>query len=118
MRPPSYLNRWDRQVESGNQAYCSPRHVGAGPGEGNTLVKPETRASFSPHVVDGLVDAVVLVDDHGAVLYANPALQRLLGWDVRSLFGTAFTNLFPDRQRDEIKAGLDDLVHADTVPRQ
>jgi len=85
--------------------------------EGKTLVKSETRASFSPQVVDGLADAVVLIDDHGAVLYANPALQRLMGWNVRSLFGTAFTNLVPERQRDEFEAGLDDLVHADSVPR-
>jgi serine/threonine-protein kinase RsbW len=84
--------------------------------EGKTLVKSETRATFSPQVVDGLVDAVVLIDDHGAVLYANPALQRLLGWNVRSLFGTAFTNLLPERQRDEFEAGLDDLVHADSMP--
>jgi len=61
--------------------------------------EPETREMFSPRMVDNLVDAVVLIDEAGTVLYANPAVQRLLGWDVRSLFGESFSSVVPDWHR-------------------
>ena len=62
-----------------------------------------------------LVDAVVLVDEHGAVLYANPAVQRLLGWDVQSLFGEPFTKLLPER-RNGAEAALNPLIGTDPFP--
>ena len=69
-------------------------------GQGDTTVaKPETGEMFSPRMVDSLIDAVVLVDEAGAVLYANPAVERLLGWDVGSLFGDPFATLVPEWHR-------------------
>lgn len=78
--------------------------------------EPETRETFSPRMVDSLVDAVVLVDERGTVLYANPAVQRLLGWDVRSLFGEPFTKLLPEQQNGA-EAILSALMDADPFPR-
>ena len=83
---------------------------------GAPLREPETRETFSPRMVDSLVDAVVLVDESGTVLYANPAVQRLLGWDVRSLFGEPFTKLLPE-QRNGAEAILSALMDADPLPR-
>ena len=77
--------------------------------------EPERRETFSPRMVDSLVDAVVLVDEHGAVLYANPAVQRLLGWDVHSLFGEPFTKLLPER-RNGAEAILNALIGSRSIP--
>ena len=74
---------------------------------------PETREMFAPRMVDSLVDAVVLVDEAGAVLYANPAVHRLLGWEVRSLFGEPFSNLVPVWHRHASGLDLHPLVGAD-----
>ena len=78
--------------------------------------EPERRETFSPRLVDSLVDAVVLVDERGTVLYANPAVQRLLGWEVHSLFGEPFTKLLP-AQRNGSEAILDVLMEADPLHR-
>ena len=59
------------------------------------------------------LDAVIIVEDQGRVLYANPAVERLLGWDVRSLFGAPFTTLVPERKRPNYLAHFNELLTAD-----
>jgi PAS domain S-box-containing protein len=77
---------------------------------------PQTSGSFSPRMVDSLVDAVVLVDDQARILYANPAVQRMLGWEVTSLFGVPFTTLLPERTRGASEALFHSLMDPDTRP--
>src|SRR3984885_5681787 len=61
----------------------------------------EPAATFSPRMVDALVDAVFIVEDQGHVLYANPALGQLLGWPIERLFGEPFVTLVPEHLRSE-----------------
>ena len=60
--------------------------------------------SFSPRIIDSALDAVVIVDDRGVILYANRATEQLLGWRVDALFGVAFLNLVPERFRSSYSA--------------
>ena len=43
-----------------------------------------------------LATAVVVLDEHHAVCYANPAAEDLLGTGAKSLLGQAFVPLFGD----------------------
>jgi PAS domain S-box-containing protein len=81
-----------------------------------TVDEPETGQRFSPRVVDSLVDAVVLVDNRGIVLYGNPAVHRLLGREVGSLFGEPFTELVPEDQREATEGVLRAYLDADPLP--
>ena len=56
---------------------------------------------FSPRMVDSLIDAVLILEDQGRLIYANPAVERLLGWNVALLFGAPLTDLLPERLRGE-----------------
>jgi PAS domain S-box-containing protein len=58
-------------------------------------------AQFSPRMVDSLIDAVLILEDQGRLIYANPAVERLLGWNVALLFGAPLTDLLPERLRAE-----------------
>ena len=78
--------------------------------------QPETGEGFSPRLVDSLVDAVVLVDNRGIVLYGNPAVHRLLGRELGSLFGEPFTELVPEDQRHATEAVLRAYLDADPLP--
>jgi PAS domain S-box-containing protein len=79
------------------------------------VAKPETRDMFSPRMVDSLVDAVVVIDAAGAVLYANPAVERLLGWQVGSLFGEPFATLVPEWHRHAVGPFSEALIESDAV---
>lgn len=78
---------------------------------------PGETEGFSPRLVDSLVDALVVIDDNGRMLYANPALGRLLGWDVRELFGQPFVDFLPERVRDGYAELFQDWMDADPPPR-
>lgn len=67
----------------------------------------------SPRIVDNLVDAVLVLEDRGRVLYANPAVGRLLGRDVRSLFGEPFTVLVPEHKRAAYRSNFQELIASD-----
>jgi PAS domain S-box-containing protein len=71
-----------------------------------------TDVTFSPSMVDALVDAVLIVDEQGQVIYANPALGQLLGWPPAELFAQPFVNLVPEQRRVEYRAQFDHLFHA------
>jgi PAS domain S-box-containing protein len=70
-----------------------------------------------PRLIDGLVDAVVVIDDRGCVLYANPAVERLLGWKVESLFGEPLTAYLPERLRARSQSLFMEWMAADPPPR-
>jgi PAS domain S-box-containing protein len=101
-----------RGVRGDSTPHRNPSTIWTG---GAALREPERRETFSPRIVDSLVDAVVLVDERGTVLYANPAVQRLLGWDVSSLFGVPFTKLLPERRNGS--EAVHALMEADPLRR-
>jgi PAS domain S-box-containing protein len=59
----------------------------------------DTGGSFSPRIIDSLLNAVVIVEDQGRVLYANQAVEHLLGWRVDRLFGEPILDMVPERFR-------------------
>jgi PAS domain S-box-containing protein len=73
----------------------------------------DTVVTFSAPIVDALVDAVLIVDDLGQVIYANPALGQLLGWAPPDLFAQPFVTLVPEQWRDEYQAEFDRIFHAE-----
>lgn len=55
----------------------------------------ETLAS----VVEDVADAVVVVDDEGTVVYANRAIETMLGHRAESLIGRSYDVLVPEQSR-------------------
>ncbi len=64
----------------------------------------QTNGGFSPRIVDSLVDALVVIDGSGQIIYANPALGRLLDRRVEDLFGIQFSTTLPERTRHSYTA--------------
>ena len=75
----------------------------------------EPAATFSPRMVDALVDAVFIVEDQGHVLYANPALGQLLGWPIERLFGEPFVTLVPEHLRFEYSGKFHQIMETRTA---
>jgi PAS domain S-box-containing protein len=73
----------------------------------------ETSGSFSPRIIDSLLNAVVIVDSAGRVLYANQATEEFLGWPVTSLFGEPVVDLVPERFRSRYARAFERLVRTD-----
>jgi PAS domain S-box-containing protein len=70
----------------------------------------ETGGPFSPRIIDSLLNAVIIVDDQGRVLYANQATEQLLGWQVGPLFGEPIVDMVPERFRLTYSAAFDRLI--------
>ena len=56
-------------------------------------------------LLDALPDAIVVADDHGRIVYANPAAQQLLGYSVPRLEGMKIEDLAPTQLRNRQVAG-------------
>ena len=50
-------------------------------------------------VVESLADAVITIDESSVIRYANPAAERIFGYEAGSLVGTHMTALMPDYLR-------------------
>jgi PAS domain S-box-containing protein len=57
-------------------------------------------------VLDGFADAVVAADERGEIVFANPAAERLLGWDGGGLVGQPLVAIQPERLRDAHRSGF------------
>jgi two-component system sensor kinase FixL len=53
----------------------------------------------SMHVLDAVVDAIVAMDEHGIIQYANGATYRMLGYEPGSLVGHDVCELMPEPHR-------------------
>jgi PAS domain S-box-containing protein len=76
----------------------------------------ETGAPFSPRIIDSFLNAVIIVDDQGRILYANLATEHILGWQVDRLFGEPIVTLVPERFRATYGAAFSRLI-ASNPPR-
>lgn len=56
-------------------------------------------------ILDCLSDAVLIGNEDNRVLYANAAVEELLGWPPRDLVGRRITTIVPDRLREAHVAG-------------
>jgi PAS domain S-box-containing protein len=70
----------------------------------------DTGGPFSPRIIDSLLNAVIIVDDLGRILYANQATEQLLGWQVDRLFGQPIVSMVPERFRPTYSAAFDRLI--------
>ncbi|MCU1352587.1 MAG: Protein serine phosphatase with sensor(S) [Acidimicrobiales bacterium] len=50
-------------------------------------------------ILESLNDAVVVADRSNRIVYANPAIERMLGWPPHQLVGQPVTDLVPERLR-------------------
>lgn len=68
-------------------------------------------------ILDSLSDGVIVLDERGAVLAVNPALERLLEVQAREVIGQPFAAVFvADESLDDlVQAVLDAAYQADTV---
>jgi len=48
-------------------------------------------------ILDSVADAVMAADEEGRILYANPAVEKLLGWSAAELVGQPLTAIIPPR---------------------
>jgi phosphoserine phosphatase RsbU/P len=73
-----------------------------------------TSGIAAPALLEGLPDAVVVADDRGRIVYANPAIRSLLGHDPRLLKGEPLTLLVPERFRATHRGGFDRFLRTGT----
>src|SRR6266498_1097321 len=57
-------------------------------------------------VLYGFADAVVVADERGRIVFANPAAERLLGWDDGGLVGQPLVAIQPERLREAHRNGF------------
>jgi PAS domain S-box-containing protein len=57
-------------------------------------------------VVEAASDAVICVDDAGAILLANPATRKVFGYDPADLIGRPLTMLMPEYMRNLHQGGF------------
>ena len=57
-------------------------------------------------VIEDLMDAVVVADADGLILWINPAAERLLGWSRNDLVGLPLTTIQPERMRGPHLSGF------------
>jgi PAS domain S-box-containing protein len=57
-------------------------------------------------VVDTAIDAVVSIDENSRIIFVNPAMTKVFGYESAELVGQPLTTLMPGSLRDAHKAGL------------
>jgi PAS domain S-box-containing protein len=72
---------------------------------GETWPLPAVRA-----VLDGLREAIVAMDIHGEIHYANIAAEEMIGWPHGSLVGRSALDLVPDSASELLAEGLEQFV--------
>lgn len=55
-------------------------------------------------VMQTLMEGVAITDQRGHVVFANEALEQLLGYDPGELVGQPWTKLFPEKMRSQARA--------------
>ena len=58
-------------------------------------------------ITDNSMDAIVTVDAEGAILFANPAVERLFGYAPDELEGEPLSTLMPDHEADDRHEAID-----------
>ncbi|MBP9084542.1 MAG: PAS domain S-box protein [Kofleriaceae bacterium] len=55
-------------------------------------------------------DGVVVLDDHGRILFVNRAAERIIGYERDGLVGSALAELIPEAQRPLIATALEQVL--------
>ena len=67
------------------------------------LFQPDSRFEA---LAESAPDAILTIDAQSTILSANPAVERIFGWDPGELVGRPLTTLIPERMRAAHDAGL------------
>jgi len=59
------------------------------------------------------MDAIITIDADGTIRFANPAVDRLLGYDPETLVGESVEMLMPAEQREQHRCGVDWYLKTD-----
>ncbi|WP_418284962.1 PAS domain S-box protein [Halorubrum sp. DTA46] len=59
------------------------------------------------------MDGIVTIDASGTIRFANPAVERLFGYDPNDLVGKPLGRLMPERKRDAYGRGLERFLETD-----
>ncbi|HVM00900.1 MAG TPA: PAS domain S-box protein [Egibacteraceae bacterium] len=57
-------------------------------------------------ILDQLAEGIIVADPANRIVHANPAAERLFGWDPGALAGRRLTTIIPDRLREAHIAGF------------
>jgi len=76
--------------------------------EDRKLAEAEFRGSEEMHriIFEAANDAVISIDEHGTILLANPATERIFGYNPAELIGRPLTILMPEYLRKLHAAGF------------
>jgi PAS domain S-box-containing protein len=96
--------------EQTNVATALGKLAGAGASAGPWPL-PGVRA-----VLDGLREAIVAIDVHGLIHYANIAAEEMIGWPHGSLVGRSALDLLPDSVSEMASAGFEHFVETEIEP--
>lgn len=77
----------------------------------DTLRENESRYRL---ITDNVSDAIVATDDKGTIVYSNPAMARVFGYNPDELTGRDLTMLMPERFRDAHHKGMAAYVGSGT----
>jgi diguanylate cyclase (GGDEF)-like protein/PAS domain S-box-containing protein len=77
---------------------------------------PHSGSSPTIALLDGLPDAILLLDDDSVIAYANAAAERLYGQPAAALTGTIFPTLLAAPFSDEYTEGLARCAAGETTP--
>ena len=72
--------------------------------------------AFFRTLVESASDVILAVDETGAIVFANPAIEETFGYDPEALIGRSVTAFVPRDQRPEIRAAFETLRSAPTPP--
>ncbi|MGA7708022.1 MAG: PAS domain S-box protein, partial [Acidobacteriaceae bacterium] len=80
--------------------------------EDRKLAEEELKRSEASYrvVVETASDAVVSMDDKGLIVFANPATNRIFGYDPAELAGKPLTILMPEYMRELHKTGFNSYL--------
>jgi PAS domain S-box-containing protein len=66
-------------------------------------------------LIETATDAVFILDRTATIVFVNPAVEDVLGYDRRDLVGESVTTLIPERSRKAAAAGIGQAFAADAV---
>ena len=65
-------------------------------------------------VTETSADAIVSIDDHSIIRFANPATEEIFGCPIESLIGQSLTTLMPDALRERHLAAVERYLETGT----
>lgn len=70
-------------------------------------VPPYGEANAFDALADAITDGIIVLDDSSQICYANPAVERILGYTPEELIGESKMQIIPERLRDAHSKGFE-----------